>query len=69
MVVAWDLSDASEKEFDKLETKLQEYINKTTLLDEKIAQRRAKILKLTKEIDKLEKMLSLLGRNHCLPAK
>lgn len=55
MVVAWDLSDASKKEVNRIETKLHEYTYKKSSLDEQIAQHRSKILELTKEIDKMEK--------------
>lgn len=37
MIVAWDLSSASEQEVDKLETKLQEYTDKNVVLDDQIS--------------------------------
>lgn len=55
VVVAWDASSAFEQEVNKLEAKLQDYTNKKTSIDDKIAHRRAKILELNKEIEILEK--------------
>lgn len=69
MVVAWDLSDVSEKEVDKLETKLQEYTDEKTSLDEQISQQRAKILELSKEIGNLEKHKVGLAWEKSLPTR
>lgn len=53
--VAWDLSNAYEKEVYNLETELREYLDKKASLDEQISERHARVAKLTKEIHNLEK--------------
>lgn len=67
--MAWDLSGAPEQEFDKLETKLHEYTDKEALLDGQIAQRRAKIVELNKEIDNLEKQKVELAWEKYIPTR
>ena len=69
MTVVWDLSSASEQEVDKLETKLQEYTDKNFVLDEQIAQCRAKIAELNKEIENLEKEKVEVAWENSLPAR
>lgn len=54
MVAAWDLSSAIEKEADKLENQLQEYLDKKALFDDQISSCRILIAELTKEIEGLE---------------
>lgn len=55
MIVVLDLSGASEKEVDRLENQLQEYLDKKASFDDQISSRRARISKLNKEIENLEK--------------
>lgn len=69
MVVSWDLSNAHEKEVNKLENKLQEYTDKKASLDKHISQCRAKILELTKEIVNLEKQKVELAREKSLDTR
>lgn len=69
MTVVWDLSSASEQEVDKLETKLREYTDKNFVLDEQIAQCRAKIAELNEEIENLEKEKVELAWENSLPTR
>ena len=69
MTVAWDLSSAFEQEVDKLEIKLQEYIDKKALLDDQIVQGRAKILELNREIENMEKEKYELAWKKSLPTR
>lgn len=69
MNVAWDASDASEKQVYKLKAKLHEYKDKKAFFDGKNSQRCTKILELTKEIDKLEKQKVELGWEKSLPTQ
>lgn len=66
MNMVWDLSEASKKEADRLETQLQEYLDKKASFDDQISSRHARISKLSKEIENLEKQnVELEWENHC----
>lgn len=69
MIVAWELSSASEQEVSKLKTKLQKYTDKKDLLEDQIAQCRAKMTKLNKHIDNLEKEKFELVWERSLPTR
>lgn len=69
MVVAWDLRGVYEKEVNKLENKLQEYLDKKALFDDQISSRHARIAELTKEIEGLEKQNAKLEWDKMLPTR
>lgn len=69
MIVAQDLSSASEQEVDKLKTKLQEYTDKKDLLDDQTSQHRANISKLNKEIINLEWEKVKVAWEYSLPTR
>lgn len=69
MIVVWDLSGALKKEVDMLENWLQEYLDKMASLDEQISNRCTWIVKLTKEIDNLEKQKVELAWEKSLPTR
>lgn len=69
MVEAWDLSGAFEKEVDRLENQLQEYLDKKSSFDDKISSCRARISELNKEITNLEKKKSELEWEKSFPTR
>lgn len=54
MIVAWDLSGSFDKDFDKLDNQLQEYLDKKASFNDQILNRRSRIAELSKEIESLE---------------
>lgn len=64
-----DLSGTFEKEVDKLENQLKEYLDKKVSFDDQISNRCAQIVELTKEIESLEKQNDDLEWDKSLPTR
>lgn len=69
MTEAWYLSGAFEKEADRLETQLQEYLDKKASFNDQISSCRARIVKLNKESENMEKKKAELEWEKSLPTR